>query len=86
MLTRMKVTAVLTQADGAWLAECEEVDRAGEGRTPDEALASLRDALKDYFNETQAVAPPPDGERAPPESIEIVVIDDPRSPGESPAR
>jgi predicted RNase H-like HicB family nuclease len=77
---RMRVTAVLTQADGQWLAQCEEVDRAGEGRTPDEALASLREALRDYFSEAQAVAPPPDGERPPPESIEIIVTDDPRSP------
>jgi predicted RNase H-like HicB family nuclease len=79
MFARMRVTAVLTQADGQWLAECEEVDRAGEGRTPDEALASLREALKDYFSEAQAVAPPPEGEGPPPESIEIVVTDDPRT-------
>jgi predicted RNase H-like HicB family nuclease len=73
MIRRMKVSAVLTQADGVWLAECEEVDRTGEGKTPDEAVASLRQALEEYF-EVEAVAPPAD---AAPEAIEIVILDPP---------
>jgi predicted RNase H-like HicB family nuclease len=67
----MKVSAVLTQTAGSWLAHCEEVDRAGEGRTPDEALASLREALEEYFGGAQAVAPPAETAREP---IEIVVM------------
>jgi predicted RNase H-like HicB family nuclease len=66
----MRVSAVLTQNGDVWLAQCEEVERAGEGRTPDEAVASLREALKEYF-EPEAVAPPRDTAASP---IEIVVI------------
>ena len=69
----MKVSAVLTEASGTWVAECEEVDRTGEGRTPDEAIASLREALEEYFA-VEAVAPPKDGGGDP---IEIVVLDRP---------
>jgi predicted RNase H-like HicB family nuclease len=65
----MKVSAVLTEASGTWVAECEEVDRTGEGRTPDEAVASLREALEEYFA-VEAVAPPPG---AGADAIEIVV-------------
>jgi len=69
----MKVSAVLTQMPGVWVAQCEEVDRTGEGCTPDEAIASLRQALEEYFG-VQAVAPPPDTVAAP---IEIVVVSSP---------
>jgi predicted RNase H-like HicB family nuclease len=67
----MKVSAVLTQTSGTWIAECEEVDRTGEGSTPDEAISSLREALKEYFA-VEAVAPPTN---VAPDSIEIVVLD-----------
>jgi predicted RNase H-like HicB family nuclease len=70
----MKVAAVLSLVDGRWLAQCEEVDRAGEGETPEEALASLREALHEYFGQTEAVAPPAE---APADSIEVVVVDSP---------
>jgi hypothetical protein len=66
----MKVSAVLTQVPGMWVAQCEEVDRTGEGRTPDEALACLHRALEEYF-EVEAVAPPSETASAP---IEIVVL------------
>lgn len=69
----MKVSAVLTQTPGSWIAQCEEVDRTGEGSTPDEALASLRQALDEYFA-VQAVAPPAD---TPADPIEIVVLSPP---------
>jgi hypothetical protein len=67
----MKVSATLTEMPGSWVAQCEEIDRTGEGRTPDEAVACLREALKDYFD-VQAVAPPPDAPS--PEPIEIVIV------------
>ena len=69
----MRVSAVLTQAAGVWLAECEEIERTGEGRTPDEAVASLREALKEYFA-VEAVAPPSEVVAEP---IEIVIVGGP---------
>jgi predicted RNase H-like HicB family nuclease len=69
----MRVSAVLTQTQELWLAQCEEIDRSGEGRTPDEALASLRQALEEYFD-VEAVAPPPD---SPTPRIDIFVVDGP---------
>lgn len=70
----MKVSAVLSKVGSRWLAQGEEVDRAGEGSTPAEALASLREALSEYFSHVEAVAPPA---QPPHEAIEIVVIDGP---------
>jgi predicted RNase H-like HicB family nuclease len=67
----VKVSAVVSKVEGGWVAECEEVDLAGEGTTRDEALATLRAALEDYFHRAEAVAPPTD---APREAIEIVVV------------
>lgn len=69
----MKVSAVLTQAHDLWLAECQEVDRTGEGQTPDEAVASLRQALREYFD-VEAVGPPA---QAVHDEIEIVLVDAP---------
>jgi predicted RNase H-like HicB family nuclease len=70
----MRVSAVVSRVGDKWLAECEEVDRAGEGSTPEEALASLREALDEYFGLAEAVAPPAQQPREP---IEIIVIDGP---------
>jgi hypothetical protein len=71
----MKVTAIVSRISEGWLAQCEEVDCAGEGATPELALAELRVALDEYFGHAEAVAPPPE---APREAIEIVVVDGPR--------
>jgi hypothetical protein len=70
----MKVSAVLIQNADLWLAQCEEVDRTGEGSTPAEAVDSLRQALKEYFD-VEAVAPPAQEASAP---IEIVIVDAPK--------
>jgi hypothetical protein len=70
----VKVSAVVSHVQDRWLAECEEVDLAGEGSTPDEALASLRSALEEYFGHAEAVAPP---SAASSEPIEIVIIGGP---------
>jgi hypothetical protein len=67
----MKVSATLTELPGSWVAQCEEIDRTGEGRTPDEAVECLRQALEEYFA-VEAVAPPPDAPPAGP--IEIVIL------------
>jgi predicted RNase H-like HicB family nuclease len=74
----MKVTAIVSQTREGWLAQCEEVDCAGEGATPEQALAELRVALDEYFGHAEAVAPPPE---APIEAIEIVVVDGPSPNG-----
>lgn len=71
MMMAMRVAAVLSEAHGLWLAECEDVDRSGEGRTPEEAIDSLREALKEYFG-VEAVAPPSNAAADP---IEIVIVD-----------
>jgi len=70
----MRVSAIVTQVEGRWLAQCEEVDRSGDGDTPEEALRNLRVALQEYFGHSEAVAPP---KVEPPETIEIIVIDAP---------
>jgi predicted RNase H-like HicB family nuclease len=70
----MRVAAIVSRDGERWLAQCEEVDRAGEGRTADEAIACLREALEEYFGHAEAVAPPA---QPPRESIEIVVVDAP---------
>jgi hypothetical protein len=70
----MKVAAVLSQTPTGWLAQCEEVDRAGEGASAEEAIACLRVALEEYFGHAEAVAPPPERVDDP---IEIVVVDAP---------
>jgi hypothetical protein len=67
----VKVSAVVSKVEGRWLAECEEVDLAGEGATKEEAVATLRAALDEYFHRAEAVAPPSD---APREAIEIVLL------------
>ena len=74
MLWAMKVSAIISQSAGRWLAQCEEVERAGEGATPEEAVASLREALREYFGQPEAMAPPP---QSPEEPIEIIVVDAP---------
>jgi hypothetical protein len=73
----MKVSAVLIQARDLWLAECQEVERTGEGRTPEEAVASLRQGLREYFD-VEAVGPPA---QAVHDAIEIVIVDAPAAAG-----
>jgi predicted RNase H-like HicB family nuclease len=78
----MKVSAVVSLLEEhRWLAQCEEVDRAGEGDTPEQALARLREALEEYFGQAEAVAPP---SQQPREPIEIVVVDAPAGVDERP--
>jgi hypothetical protein len=67
----VKVSAVLSRVDDRWLAECEEVELAGEGATREQALDALRAALVDYFGRAEAVAPPSEPRH---EAIEIVVV------------
>ncbi len=45
--------------EGDWfVSQCLELDIASQGRSEEEALANLREALKLYFEEPQATRPP----------------------------
>ena len=44
-------TAVVTQEEDLFVAQCLEVDVASQGATEEEALANLREALALYFEE-----------------------------------
>ena len=46
-----------TTGEGIY-AQCVEVDAEGEGKTRVEAVESLREALRDLLESTEAVAPP----------------------------
>jgi hypothetical protein len=65
----MKFTYELTEDDGRWIAECVESDAVGEGKTVDDAIASLRRSLEERLFRPDAVAPPPVTKHAP---IELV--------------
>jgi predicted RNase H-like HicB family nuclease len=55
------VRYVIWEEDGAFVAQCLDVDVASEGDTQDEALASLKEALELYFEDTrghEALLPP----------------------------
>lgn len=54
----MKFTYRLVHDTGGWLAECVESEAMGEGRTREEAIASLRRALEERMYRPDAVAPP----------------------------
>ncbi|HEY6276830.1 MAG TPA: type II toxin-antitoxin system HicB family antitoxin [Streptosporangiaceae bacterium] len=57
MSRTIRLTAAITQ-DGDWyVARCLDVEVASQGRTIDEALANLREALELYFEDE----PAPDG-------------------------
>ena len=66
----MRLTAAVTQ-DGSWyVAKCLEVEVASQGKTVEEALANLREALELYFEDTDAPRPMPSPIIAP---VEIEV-------------
>ena len=67
----MKVSATMSWTGDAWVAQCEEVDCAGEGATTQEALDELREALTDYFEHPEGVGLPSEPPR---EEIEIIVV------------
>lgn len=56
-ILRLTATAV---PDGDWfVARCVEVEVASQGRTIEEALANLREALELYFEDEPAPEPLP---------------------------
>jgi predicted RNase H-like HicB family nuclease len=46
-----KLTAVLTQEDGQYIARCPEVGTVSQGRTVKEAIANLKEATVLYLEE-----------------------------------
>lgn len=47
----MRLTALLTREGDWFVARCVEVEVASQGRTVEEALANLREALTFYFED-----------------------------------
>jgi hypothetical protein len=58
----MRFTYRIVEEKGGWLAECLEVEIAGEGRTSSDAVRSLREALEERMLRPDAVAPPAEAE------------------------
>ena len=54
----MNFTYRLQKEQGGWLATCVESDAMGEGKTEQEAVASLRQSLEERMFRPDAVAPP----------------------------
>lgn len=59
-VARMRLTAIVTQEGGWYVARCAEVEVASQGRSVEEALANLREALELYFEDAPLpqTAPP----------------------------
>ena len=55
---KQKFTASILQEDGWFVAQCIEVDVASQGKTEDEALDNLRDALELHFTSPVASVSP----------------------------
>ena len=53
-----KFTASVSKEGNWFVAQCLEVDVASQGKTEEEALANLREALELHFEEPQATAAP----------------------------
>jgi len=55
---KQKFTASIWQEDDWFVAQCVEVDVASQGKTEDEALENLRDALELHFTPPIATLTP----------------------------
>lgn len=49
---------VTWEEDGAFVAQCLDVDIASEGDNQDEAIANLKEALELYFEDASGHGPP----------------------------
>lgn len=50
----VRLTATVTPDDGWYVARCMEVEVTSQGRSIDEALVNLREALELYFEDEPA--------------------------------
>jgi predicted RNase H-like HicB family nuclease len=57
-MTERELSAVVTREDEWYVAQCLEVDVASQGRTEEEALANLKEALELHFERPQSSAEP----------------------------
>ena len=55
---KKKFSASIWTEDDWYIAQCLEVDVASQGRTREEALANLREALELYFEEPHGAVMP----------------------------
>ena len=73
----MKFSYRLIKDANGYLAECVESDAAGEGKSANEAVVSLRQSLEERMFRPDAVAPPPETEHA---TIELELANDKAAP------
>lgn len=59
----MKFTYRLQEESSGWLAQCVESDAMGEGKSEQDAIRSLREALEERMFRPDAIAPPSEGVR-----------------------
>jgi predicted RNase H-like HicB family nuclease len=52
-----RFSAVVTQEGDDYVAQCLDVDVVSDGKSPDEALEHLREALELYFEDAPALMP-----------------------------
>lgn len=55
---KQKFTASIWHEDEWFVAQCVEVDVASQGKTEDEAIENLRDALEPHFTPPVATVAP----------------------------
>lgn len=53
----MRLTAAVVKEDSWYVARCLEVEVASQGKTLDDALANLREALELYFEDESLPSP-----------------------------
>lgn len=53
----MRLTAAVTKEDEWYVARCLEVEVTSQGKTMDEALDNLREALELYFEDQSYIEP-----------------------------
>lgn len=82
----MNFTYRIVEDDGRFVAECVESEAQGEGKTVDDAVASLKESLHVRMFRPDAIAPP---EQEPHEKIVLRLATeaherpDPSGPGEA---
>lgn len=53
-MAKHRLTAAVTRDDTWYVARCLEVEVTSQGKSLDEALSNLREALELYFDDSQA--------------------------------
>lgn len=58
MKAQKTFTASISREDGWFIAQCLEIDVASQGKSEDEAVANLREALELYFEPPRSTVMP----------------------------